>query len=303
MNHDPFLRMKYIALVFIFICLSHFPVKAQIRTISDRYPVIPYPAHLIPGNGDFIINQKTSIVVQNESFLGDAIALKQLIKEIGGITLRESKTENNNCIVFKKDNSIVSTEGYHLLVTPSKIILSASEPAGLFWGIETIRQLLPVSGTAIKGLKIPAVEINDQPAYGWRGMHLDVSRHFFSVDYLKKFIDRMALYKLNRLHLHLTDDQGWRIQIKKYPQLTEKGAWRTFDGNDSACMKLAKENPDFDIDSFHIIHRDGKTLYGGFYTQNQMRDIIRYAAARHIEIIPELDMPGHMMAAIKIFPW
>ena len=152
-------------------------------------------------------------------------------------------------------------------------------------------------------MKIPAVEITDQPTYGWRGMHLDVSRHFFSVDYLKRFIDRMALYKLNRLHLHLTDDQGWRIQIKKYPELTEKGAWRTFDSNDSACMKLAKENPDFEIDSSHIIHRDGKTLYGGFYTQDQMRDIIKYAAARHIEIIPELDMPGHMMAAIKIFPW
>ena len=303
MNHNPFLKMKYLALVIFFICLSRFSVKAQSEAVSDRYPVIPYPAHLIPENGDFIVNQKTSIVVQNESFRRDAIALKQLVKEIGGITLQESKTENSNCIVFKKDNSIASGEGYHLLVTPLKIILSASAPAGLFWGIETIRQLLPVSGSAIKELKIPAVEINDQPAYGWRGMHLDVSRHFFSVDYLKKFIDRMALYKLNRLHLHLTDDQGWRIQIKKYPQLTEKGAWRTFDGNDSACMKLAKENPDFDIDSFHIIHRDGKTLYGGFYTQNQMRDIIRYAAARHIEIIPELDMPGHMMAAIKIFPW
>ena len=303
MNHNPFLKMKYLALVIFFICLSRFSVKAQSEAVSDRYPVIPYPAHLIPENGDFIINQKTSIVVQNESFRQDATALKQLIKELSGITLQESKTENSNCIVFKKDNSIASGEGYHLLVTPLKIILSASAPAGLFWGIETIRQLLPVSGSAIKELKIPAVEINDQPAYGWRGMHLDVSRHFFSVDYLKKFIDRMALYKLNRLHLHLTDDQGWRIQIKKYPQLTEKGAWRTFDGNDSACMKLAKENPDFDIDSFHIIHRDGKTLYGGFYTQNQMRDIIRYAAARHIEIIPELDMPGHMMAAIKIFPW
>ena len=113
----------------------------------------------------------------------------------------------------------------------------------------------------------------------------------------------MALYKLNKLHLHLTDDQGWRIQIKKYPQLTEEGAWRTFDLNDSACMILAKENPDFDIDSAHIIHRDGKTLYGGYYTQDQMRGIIAYAAARHIEIIPELDMPGHMMAAIKIFPY
>ena len=303
MHQNPFLKMKYTTLAIIFFCLCHFAVKAQIEAISIRYPIIPYPAHLVPEKGDFVINQKTSLVIQNESFRQDAIALKLLIKEAGGIMLHDSKTANNNCIILKTDKNIASNEGYHLLITPSKIILSAKEPAGLFWGIETIRQLLPISNSINKELKIPSVEIKDQPTYGWRGMHLDVSRHFFSVDYLKKFIDRMALYKLNRFHLHLTDDQGWRIQIKKYPQLTEKGAWRTFDYNDSACMKLAKENPDFDIDSSHIIYRDGKTLYGGFYTQDQMRDIIKYAAARHIEIIPELDMPGHMMAAIKIFPW
>jgi hexosaminidase len=295
--------MKHITLALFFFCLCHFAVKAQIKAISVRYPIIPYPAHLVPGNGDFLINSNTSLVVRDESFRGEANALKQLIKELSGIRLREVKTANTNSIVIKKDNSILSKEGYHLLITPSKIILSASKPAGVFWGIETIRQLIPVSGSQIIRLKIPSVEIEDQPAYNWRGMHLDVSRHFFSVAYLEKFIDRMALYKLNRLHLHLTDDQGWRIQIKKYPELTEKGAWRTFDSNDSACMKLAKENPDFEIDSFHIIHRDGKTLYGGFYTQDEMRDIIKYAAARHIEIIPELDMPGHMMAAIKVFPY
>lgn len=300
---NPFLKMKYKPLAIIFFCLCHFAVNAQIKAISVRYPIIPYPAHLVPQNGNFIINQKTTIVIQNESFRQDANALKLLIKEIGGITLHESKSGNSNCIILKEDNNISSGEGYHLLITPSKVILSAKTSTGLFWGIETIRQLLPVSVSAAKALKIPSVEIKDQPAYGWRGMHLDVSRHFFSVDYLEKFIDRMALYKLNRFHLHLTDDQGWRIQIKKYPQLTEKGAWRTFDSNDSACLKLAKDNPDFEIDSSHIIHRDGKTLYGGFYTQAQMRDVIKYAAARHIEIIPELDMPGHMMAAIKIFPW
>ncbi len=303
MNHSPFFKIQYIPLAILFICLCRFSVEGQSKGEADRYPVIPWPLHLVPENGEFVINPKTSVVIQNESFRQDAIALKQLVKEIDGINLRESKNENKNCIVFKKDNSIVSAEGYHLLVTPTRVILSAREPEGLFWGIETIRQLLPVSNVTTKELKIPAVDIKDQPAYGWRGIHLDVSRHFFSVAYLKKFIDRMALYKLNRLHLHLTDDQGWRIQIKRYPMLTEKGAWRTFDVNDSACMKLAKENPDFTIDSSHIIHRDGKTLYGGFYTQAQMRDVIRYAAERHIEIIPELDMPGHMMAAIKIFPW
>ena len=297
------LQLKYALTGAIFFFVSQLSGFAQTKAVSDRYPIIPFPAHLVPANGDFVINKNTSIVIQYDGFRQDAIALKQLVKEVSGINIVESKKGNKDCIIFKKDNSIESDEGYHLLIAPSEIIISARTSAGLFWGIETIRQLLPVSNSPINELKIPAVEITDQPAFGWRGMHLDVSRHFFPVDYLKKFIDRMAMYKVNKLHLHLTDDQGWRIQIKKYPQLTEKGAWRTFDVNDSACMKLAKENPDFDIDSAHIIHRNGKTLYGGFYTQDQMRDVIKYAAARHIEIIPELDMPGHMMAAIKIFPW
>ncbi|WP_431211286.1 family 20 glycosylhydrolase [Puia sp. P3] len=109
----------------------------------------------------------------------------------------------------------------------------------------------------------------------------------------------MALYKFNKFHLHLTDDQGWRIEIKKYPLLTERGAWRTFNNQDSACMRLAKENPDMAIDPAHIIERDGKQLYGGFYTQEEMKALVAYAADRHIDIIPEIDMPGHMMAAIN----
>jgi hexosaminidase len=113
----------------------------------------------------------------------------------------------------------------------------------------------------------------------------------------------MALYKMNKLHLHLTDDQGWRIEIKKYPKLTEQGAWRTFNNQDSACMKRAVDNPDFTIDKEHIIQRDGKTLYGGFYTQEEMKGVVAYAAARHIDVIPEIDMPGHMMAAINSYPF
>jgi len=283
-----------------------FPLYAQAQFISDRYPIIPYPHHLIPAEGDFTINSKTSIKIEDQTFNQDANFLIQSVRKVSGISLRKAKMAKTNCIILQKNDTIQNKEGYHLFITSSKIILSARTPAGLFWGIETIMQLLPPADPAsakMDELKIPVVEIEDYPSFGWRGMHLDVVRHFFSEAYLKQFIDRMAMYKLNRLHLHLTDDEGWRIQIKKYPELTKLGAWRTFDVHDSACIKLSKENPDFRIDSSHIIHRDGKTLYGGYYTQAQMKDIIRYAAARHIEIIPELDMPGHMMAAIKIFPY
>lgn len=287
------------------ICLHNLPVKGQIPAIAARYPVIPYPASLIPGEGDFTVNARTKIVVQHAAFRAEAAALVSLIKSTGGPALHYDKAATVNCIVLKEDPTIRAEEGYHLLISPKQIVLSASAPAGIFWGIETIRQLLPPDGAVRNSghVEIPAADIMDHPAFPWRGMHLDVARHFFSVAYLKKFIDRMALYKLNRLHLHLTDDQGWRIQIKKYPLLTEQGAWRTFDRNDSECMQLAKENPDFALDTMHIIHRDGKTLYGGYYTQDQMREVIRYAAARHVEIIPEIDMPGHMMAAIKLYPY
>jgi hexosaminidase len=153
-------------------------------------------------------------------------------------------------------------------------------------------------------LTVAGVDITDHPKYSWRGMHLDVSRHFFSVDYLKKYIDMLALYKLNKLHLHLTDDQGWRIEIKKYPRLAAEGGWRTFNDQDSACMRVAKEtgNPDMEIDPKHIRTVNGKVQYGGYYTQAEMKSVIQYAASRHVEIIPEIDMPGHMMAAIALYP-
>jgi hexosaminidase len=215
-------------------------------------------------------------------------------------------TRHNNIINLVYDAGIKSTGAYKLKISPTSITISAGDNTGVFYAVETIRQLLPVSveyGTATSRLPLPALTIEDVPDYMWRGMHLDVSRHFFSISYLRKFIDRMALYKMNKLHLHLTDDQGWRIEIKKYPKLTENGAWRTFDKNDSACMKRAADNPDFAIDKEHIIQKNGKTLYGGYYTQQQMKGLVAYAMQKHIDIIPEIDMPGHMMAAINSYPF
>ena len=179
MRNFSILKLKFSLAVALFIFLFQLSAFAQTEATSERYPVIPYPMHLIPANGDFVINKNTSIVIQNESFRQDATALKQIIKESGGFIPRESKTTKGNSIILKRDNAIESPEGYNLSVTPSNVILSARTSAGLFWGIETIRQLLPVPNSGDKTLKIPAVEIKDQPAYGWRGMQLDVSRHFF----------------------------------------------------------------------------------------------------------------------------
>jgi hexosaminidase len=279
-------------------CLYGLPSSAQ-SSYTSRYPVIPYPKSLVPEKGSFVLNPRTTIVVRYAPFEKEAREIAAMIGRTTGLALHSSRDGRTNSVVVSQDPAIPA-EGYRLSISAQNISLSASTAAGIFYGMETMRQLLQARGKP--ALALPAVQIDDAPAFPWRGMHLDVARHFFSEAYLKKFIDRMAMYKMNRLHLHLTDDQGWRIQIKKYPELTRQGAWRTFDGIDSACMQLAKENPDFRIDTQHIIHRGGQTLYGGYYTQAQMRSIIRYAAERHIQIIPEIDMPGHMMTAIRIFP-
>lgn len=278
-------------------------VSAQETAV--KFPLIPYPAHLTAGEGSFTITAKTGIVTSN-TFNTEAYALKELLGTGLGKPVEVSKVKKAHAINLIYDDSITAPEAYSMSVTKDQVAIRAKDPAGVFHAVETIRQLLPVgieAGVAQKQLSLPVVAIEDAPVYGWRGMHLDVSRHFFSVSYLKKYIDRMALYKMNKLHLHLTDDQGWRIEIKKYPLLTQAGAWRTFNNQDSACMKKAKDNPDFVIDKEHIVQKNGKTLYGGFYTQAEMKGVVAYAAARHIDIVPEIDMPGHMMAAINSYPF
>ncbi|TWR31126.1 family 20 glycosylhydrolase [Mucilaginibacter pallidiroseus] len=276
------------------------PVMAQQTT----YPIIPYPTSLNAGTGSFNITSATRITA-DARFANEVFQLNKLIKNGLGVAL--TKSASGASIAFKYDAGIKAEEGYKLDINSKALTITAATPTGAFRAVETIRQLLPagIEGAGIKQkqLSLPALNISDQPAYAWRGMHLDVSRHFFSIEYLRKFIDMMALYKMNKFHLHLTDDQGWRVEIKKYPKLTTEGAWRTFNNQDTACMKLAKDNPDFIIDPKHITKKNGKTLYGGFYTQQQLRDLVAYAATKHIDIIPEIDMPGHMMAAINSYPF
>jgi hexosaminidase len=282
-------------------------VHAQ-DAVPKRYGIIPYPQQLVPQAGEFVITTKTKLVQPaGKFFSNEAMQLQALLKQGLGQVLPAGTKAGTGTIVLKQDAQLAGDEDYTLQISTRTIEIGARTPTGMFRAIQSLRQLMPaaVEGTTTKLSKIaiPAANITDHPTYDWRGMHLDVSRHFFSLDYLKKFIDVLALYKMNKFHIHLTDDQGWRIEIKKYPLLTEKGAWREFNNQDSACMQKAKTNPDMAIDASHIIHKNGKTLYGGFYTQAQMKELIAYAAARHVEIIPEIDMPGHMMAAIKQYPF
>src|SRR5579872_503813 len=261
------MRLNLIFLLFLFSMVCR----------GQGYNLIPYPQVLEPGQGQFVVNAQLRVVA-SPGFEREGVMLRRLLQKALGRALTGSGRE----ILLEHDVGITRPEAYTLVITPRRIEIKAGGSDGIFHGIETIRQLLPAAAERGKvgdpprlpaesrkvsdSLALPAVRIEDYPAYSWRGMHLDVSRHFFSIDYLRRFIDRMALYKMNKLHLHLSDDQGWRIEIKKYPKLTEEGAWRTFDKNDTACMKRAADNPDFAIDKEHIIQRNGKTLYGGYYT-------------------------------------
>ncbi len=200
-------------------------------------------------------------------------------------------------ISIRTDSTLarLGDEGYRLQVTPTGVRIRAFKPAGAFYAVQTLRQLLPVAVfrqarvTAVTW-SIPAVTIEDSPRFPWRGAHLDVARHFMPKEFVKKYIDLLALHKLNRFHWHLTDDQGWRIEILKYPRLTEVGAWRT---------QTIVGNPDRGDSTKWLF--DARP-HGGFYTQDDVREIVAYARARFVTVVPEIEMPGHSQAAIAAYP-
>lgn len=201
--------------------------------------------------------------------------------------------------VKEKQDGSLGEEEYKVDITPDAVNITYATEKGLLWARQTVNQIL-LQQTEVKGIKtIPKMSITDAPRYGWRSFHLDVARHMYKIDFLKKLIDCLAFYKINHLHLHLTDDQGWRVEIKKYPALTQVGAWRTFDKFDEECNRMALKDPAFAIDQRFI--RNGNE-YGGYYTQSQLKDLVAYAMERGINVIPEIDMPGHLTAAIKCYP-
>lgn len=270
-----------IFLFFFFSCEQN-----SITSISPK--IIPTPRNIEIQEGDFILDSNTEIIF-DATFNISAEYLKGFIAEGSQIQLKEG--EGKTTISFKEDASIKNEEGYKLKVSNDKIIISASTDKGAFYAVQTLRQLLPASfenGT-FKGNKvaIKCLTIEDEPQFVYRGMHLDVGRHMFSVDFIKKYIDAMAMLKMNTFHWHLTEDQGWRIEIKKYPKLNEIAAFR----KETLIGHYSDQPHQF----------DGKR-YGGFYTQEQVKDVVSYAQSRQVTIIPEIEMPGHSQAAISAYP-
>lgn len=272
------------------------PAKTQQKEVIS---IIPLPAQLQKGSGSFAINKGTRIVVQrgNREALRIAKMLSGKLQKAAGLVIPVSETTTTggkNTIAFttKDAPGTLGKEGYQLSVTPGSVTLKAGDPAGLFYGMQTILQLLPPeieSSVKVNNVtwQMPAVDVTDVPRFTWRGQHLDVCRHFVSVDFIKKYIDNMAMHKLNTFHWHLTEDQGWRLQIKKYPKLTDVGAWR----KETLVGHIEEKPKKF----------DGKR-YGGFYTQEQAKEIVQYAKERFITVVPEIEMPGHATAAIAAYP-
>jgi len=265
----------------------------EVANSDDDYQIIPNPKKLTIAKGRFLLKSNTKIVCIT-SLAQEAKYLSNMLNRALGINFAiDSSANDRGNIKLKLDDAIDNTEGYKLSVDYDAIVISGKTTAGIFYGIQSLRQLLPAEiengDNDIIELTIPAVEIIDSPRYVYRGMHLDVGRHFFPVASVKKYIDLIAMHKMNTFHWHLTEDQGWRIEIKKYPRLTEIGGFR----KGTAIGLAGTRNAPYTYDDVQ---------YGGFYTQEEIKEVVAYAGARHITVIPEIELPGHSLAALAAYP-
>jgi hexosaminidase len=284
--------ISILALMFLFTGCN----KVSSSGSGNVYPIIPAPLSLKELPGQFVFSKKSKIIlspVNNENRLA-ADFLARLIKNPSGLEIQvvEGSKATGGSVYMAIDTSVSNNEGYTLSVSSRKIIIRAKSAVGLFYAVQTIRQLLPAEvekDSLVKDIKmtVPACEISDEPRFSYRGMHLDVGRHMFPVEYIKRYIDMIALHKMNTFHWHLTEDQGWRIEIKKYPRLTSVGAFRK-----ETIVGHAGKKP----------YKYDGIPYGGFYTQDEVKDIVAYAKSKFITVIPEIEMPGHSLAALAAYP-
>ena len=277
---------KYVAMAGMLLA-THLGMQA-----AEPLHLVPLPAKVTQGTGHFVFGK--SLKASTDAYEGDSIAwvLSRFGKNFQQTTGTSLKQVKKGGALQLKLNSTLAPEAYKLSVSEKQIKVEASRPAGFFYALQSLQQLLAsrsvMAGIAapdsIKGWSLPVVEIEDAPRFGWRGFMLDEGRHFFGKEEVKRILDMMAAYKMNRFHWHLTEDQGWRIEIKKYSKLTEVGAWRQ-----SKVLGWGDTKP------------DGQR-YGGYYTQEDAREIVKYARDRFIEVVPEVDIPGHSQAAVAAYP-
>lgn len=290
---SSFFRKRFIGIYMLVGCSTFSAFSA------NEYNIIPYPQLLIPQSGSFTFNKQTTVFCpfDQPEVLKLAQQFSAQFQLVSGMKLpvRDiAKAETSNAIIFQNNTKLENAEAYQLSISPKAIRIKANAGNGFFYGLQTLYQLMPteIYGKKLAGEKkwsAPAVEISDAPRFAYRGLHLDVGRHFFPVSFVKKYIDAMAIHKLNTFHWHLTEDQGWRIEIKKYPRLTEVGSKRDETLVGYYYDRLPQQY-------------DGKP-YGGYYTQEEAKEVVAYAKERFITVIPEIELPGHAQAAIASYPF
>ena len=273
--------------------LLTFLLVALFQLTYAQHSIIPAPVSYESTNSVFTLDNTVSLnIATDDKQVQNHAELFQVFLKNNGIdvAIQKGKTEKTIIVsLLKKENPTLGSEGYTLDVNEKTINISANKAAGIFNGFQTLQQLVPTELETATRTNISGCKIIDYPRFGWRGLMMDVSRHFFSVEDVKAYIDKMAEYKFNVFHWHLTDDEGWRVEIKSLPKLTEVGAWRVErNGRFGENRPYPKEGE--------------KATYGGFYTQEQIKDIVKYASERNITIVPEIDFPGHSMAALAAYP-
>ena len=281
---------------FVFFAFSFILLGCHGGAVQEvKLRLIPEPAEIVFGEGGFVLNAATLVEVSQDMEVSRNVDF--LCSWIERITQYELKRVEGACAIRLCIDTAFNSggrEGYRLSISPEVVTILASDAAGLFYGVQTFGQLLDDSqfyDSDKRQWTLPVLVIEDQPAFPYRGMHLDVSRHFFPKEFVMKCLDLMAGYKLNHLHWHLTDAAGWRIEIKKYPELTQRGAWRT----EENYMEWWEGDRHYTI-------QDSAGAYGGYYTQEDIRQVVEYAAQRHITVIPEIEMPGHSEEVVSIYP-
>jgi hexosaminidase len=270
------------------IFLSDQNLNAQKNALPD---VLPAPDAVKFNKGHFTLDKNTKIVIvtTNDEISHLAQYFTNQIQTLNKLTLSvlSASGSTKNTIVLKTDYKSDKKEAYSLDISKNEVVINGASAAGLFYGIQTFLQLINPQHIGEHSIQLACMEIKDEPAFAWRGMHLDVCRHFFPIEFVKKMIDMLAMLKMNTFHWHLTDDQGWRIEIKRYPKLTEIGGWR----DETLIGHYTETGQKFD-----------GIRYGGFYTQEQIKDVVKYAQSRYVTIVPEIEMPGHAVAALSAYP-
>ena len=287
--------MKKNFITLIMLLVAAVAVSAQSKNAVPAVPsIVPMPTEMNVGAGELVLTADARIVSEFDSKEIKYVknALNEIMVDVFGKELKSAskvKEGNGKYIVFKQDvANLCGDEGYVLEILDNGIFITAKNPAGAFYAVQTLRQIVPVQAYEtpidIESLKLPTLKISDVPHFSYRGFMLDCSRHFWSVETIKEMIDILALHKMNRFHWHLTEDQGWRIEIKKYPLLTKIGSLRE------------------QTTTGHNVGMDG-IPYGGYYTQKDIKEIVKYAQERFITIIPEIEIPGHSLGALSAYPW